>query len=89
MIVLTSLLQILHMVIGLYIWVVIAGALISWVNPDPYNPIVQMISKLTTPAYVFIRKYIPTSINGIDLTPIILLLALQVFDNIILRVIYG
>lgn len=87
MIIIISVLQILHMVIGLYIWIVIASSLLSWVNPDPHNPVVQVIRRLTDPAYVFIRKYIPSTFNGIDLTPIILLLTLQVLNNIIAGVI--
>ena len=45
--------QILHMVISIYIWVVIISALITWVRPDPYNPIVQILRRLTEPVYEF------------------------------------
>ena len=84
MIVLSTLLvaiaNILHMVLNLYIWVVIIAALISWVRPDPYNPIVQILYRLTEPAYAFIRRYIPTNFGGLDVAPLILILALQFFD---------
>jgi YggT family protein len=70
---------ILDQVITLYIWVVIAAAVISWFRPDPYNPIVQIIYRLTEPVYAFIRRYVPTSFQGIDFAPIIVLLALQFF----------
>ncbi len=43
--------QILHMVLTIYIWVVIISALITWVRPDPYNPIVQVLRRLTEPVY--------------------------------------
>ena len=46
-----ALAQILSMVINIYIWVVIIAALITWVRPDPYNPIVQILYKLTEPLY--------------------------------------
>ncbi len=72
--------QILHMVINIYIWVIIIAALISWVRPDPYNPIVQTLYKLTEPVYAWIRRYIPTIIGGIDLAPIIVIIALQFLD---------
>jgi YggT family protein len=72
--------QILHMVIQIYIWIVIIAALLTWVRPDPYNPIVQTLYRLTEPAYAFIRRYIPTVIGGIDLAPLILILALQFID---------
>jgi len=77
---LMSIANILHMVINLYLWVVIIAALITWVRPDPYNPIVQILYKLTEPAYAFIRRYIPTNFGGLDIAPLILILALQFID---------
>ncbi|MBR8462567.1 YggT family protein [Campylobacter sp. faydin G-24] len=77
--------NILSTVIHIYIWIIIIAALISWVRPDPYNPIVQLLQRLTEPAYAFIRRFIPTTFNGIDLAPIIVLLALQFFDLFIIR----
>jgi len=97
MIVLSTLLMaianILHMVINLYIWIVIIAALITWVRPDPYNPIVQILYRLTEPVYAFIRRYIPTNINGFDLAPLILILGLQFFDmffvNLLMKIAAG
>jgi len=63
-------------IIELYKWVIIISALLSWVQPDPYNPIVQMLDRLTKPAYAAIRKFIPTVFGGIDLAPLILIFAL-------------
>jgi len=84
MIVLSTLLvaiaNILHMVLNLYIWIVIIASLITWVRPDPYNPIVQILYRLTEPAYGLIRRYIPTNFSGFDIAPLILILALQFFD---------
>lgn len=76
---------IVHSLITVYIWVVIIAALISWVRPDPYNPIVQVLYRLTEPVYVFIRRYIPTVINGLDLTPIVIIVALQIIDVILVN----
>jgi YggT family protein len=73
---LTSIFTIVLTIISLYKWVIIISALLSWVRPDPYNPIVQMLYRLTEPAYAFIRKYIPTVIGGMDLAPLILIFAL-------------
>jgi len=81
--------QILSMVINIYIWVIIISALISWVNPDPSNPIVQILRRLTEPAYAFVRRYIPTVIGGIDLSPIIIILALQFLDLFLVRVLFN
>lgn len=78
---------IVHSLLTVYIWVVIIGALLSWVRPDPYNPIVQIIYRLTEPAYKLIRRMMPTVFNGIDLAPIILIVLLQVIDVILVNVI--
>ncbi|RXJ84793.1 YggT family protein [Arcobacter cloacae] len=73
---LSSLFTVILSIIFLYKWVVIISAILSWVRPDPYNPIVQMLYRLTEPAYAFIRKYIPTVVGGMDLAPIILIFGL-------------
>jgi YggT family protein len=65
-------------IINVYIWVIIIAALLSFVNPDPFNPIVQFLYRLTNPAYIFVRRHIRTNFNGIDLAPLIIVVALQV-----------
>ncbi|MEA3352362.1 MAG: YggT family protein [Campylobacterota bacterium] len=67
-------------IISLYKWVIIIAALLSWVQPDPYNPIVQMLSRLTEPAYALVRKYIPTVFGGMDMSPLIIIFALQFLE---------
>jgi YggT family protein len=67
-------------VISLYKWVIIIAAILSWVRPDPYNPIVQMLYRLTEPAYALVRKYIPTVFGGMDMAPLILIFALQFLE---------
>ena len=64
--------------INIYIWVIIIAALISWVNPDPRNQLVQILHRLSDPAYRFVRRYIPTVFNGIDLAPLLIVIVLQV-----------
>lgn len=78
---------IIHSLLTIYIWVVIIGALLSWVRPDPYNPIVQIIHRLTQPAYDLIRRLMPTVFNGLDMAPIILIVGLNVIDIILINVI--
>jgi len=80
--------QILHMLISIYIWVVIIAALITWVRPDPYNPIVQTLYRLTEPVYGWIRRYIPTAVGGIDLAPLIVIFALQFLDLFIVKLLF-
>ncbi len=84
-----ALAQILHMVLNIYIWVVIISALITWVRPDPYSPIVQILRRLTEPVYEFIRRYIPTMIGGIDLAPIIIILGLQFLDLFAVKLLFS
>lgn len=63
-------------IVSLYKWVIIISALLSWVRPDPYNPIVQMLSRLTEPAYALVRRFIPTVFGGMDLAPVIIIFIL-------------
>lgn len=65
-------------IINVYIWVIIIAALLSFVNPDPYNPVVQFLSRITGPAYSFVRKLIRTDFNGLDLAPLVIIIGLQV-----------
>ena len=64
--------------IGVYIWVLIAAALISFVSPDPYNPIVQFLYRITNPAYAIVRRFIRTDFGGLDLAPLVIIVGLQV-----------
>ncbi|MFA6759725.1 MAG: YggT family protein [Sulfuricurvum sp.] len=64
--------------INVYIWVIIITALLSFINPDPYNPIVQFLYRVTNPAYSLVRRYIKTNFGGIDLAPLIIVVALQI-----------
>lgn len=76
-------------VVSLYKWVVIIGALLSWVNPDPYNPIVQMIDRITAPAYRLVRRFIPTVFGGLDLAPIIVIFALVFIETFLTKLFAG
>ncbi len=67
--------QILNIVLDVFKWVVIIRALISWVSPDPYNPIVQFLQRITDPLLTPIQRKVPP-MGGLDLSPIILLLAI-------------
>ncbi|DAB35780.1 MAG: YggT family protein [Epsilonproteobacteria bacterium] len=93
MIVLSTLVEalasLLHTVINIYIWIVIIAALLSFVRPDPYNPIVQVLYRLTNPVYALIRRYVPTLIGGIDLAPLIVILALQFIDLFAVKLLFA
>ena len=64
--------------INVYIWVIIISALLSFVNPDPYNPIVQFLYRVTNPAYDFVHKFMRTDFNGLDFAPLIIIIGLQI-----------
>jgi len=65
-------------IINIYIWVLIITALLSFVNPDPFNPIVQFLYRITKPAYAYLKKFVRTDFNGLDLAPLIIIIGLQV-----------
>ena len=85
--ILISILQFISLIIGLYIWVVIIAALITWVQPNPYNPIVRFLWNVTEPVYRWIRRYIPTTFGGFDIAPIILILVLEFLQILINNII--
>jgi YggT family protein len=85
-----AIVQTLHTVINLYIWIVIIAALLSFVRPDPYNPIVQVLYRLTEPVLNFIRRKMPfVVLSGIDLSPLVVILGLQLIDNFMMRAVLG
>jgi len=74
----------------LYIWIIIIASFLSFVRPDPYNPVVQILTRLTEPAFAFIRKKLPFVVmSGIDLSPLIIIFGLQFIDIIIRNVLVG
>ena len=84
-ILLSTLADVIRLVFQIYIFIVIARALVSWVNPDPYNPIVRFLYQATEPVLARIRRLIPAQFGGFDFSPIILLLALSLLQNLLLR----
>lgn len=73
---LLALAQVLDIVINIYMWVIIIRSLISWVSPDPYNPIVQFLYRITEPVLSRARRYIPPLGGGLDLSPLVVILVL-------------
>jgi len=71
-----ALATILDLALTVYMWVIIARALLSWVNPDPYNPIVRMLYNVTEPVLGWIRRRVPVVFGGLDLAPLLVLLAI-------------
>ena len=85
---LMALADILHIVLNIYMYIVIARAILSWVNPDPYNPIVRFLYNVTEPVLYRIRRLLPFNMGGIDFTPMILILAIIFLDRFIVPSLY-
>lgn len=77
--------KILDIALTLYMWVIIARAVISWVNPDPYNPIVRFLIATTEPVLYQVRRRIPFSLGGIDFSPILVILAIVFVQSFLVR----
>ena len=73
---LVALASVIGLALNLYMWIIIARAVISWVNPDPYNPIVRFLYSITDPVLLAIRRRLPLSFGGIDFSPILVILAI-------------
>ena len=89
MIVLVKLVQLASTLLTLYMWVVIISALLSWVNPDPYNPIVRFLRNVTDPVYMRIRRWFPfVVIGGFDLSPVVVIVAVQIAGELLDRLVF-
>jgi YggT family protein len=66
--------SVLQLILTFYMWIIIARALISWVNPDPYNPIVRFLYNATEPLLYRVRRSLPVFAGGIDFSPLIIIL---------------
>ena len=72
---------IIHYVLTIYMWMIIIRAVISWVNPDPYNPIVNFLYQVTEPVLYRVRRYLPFRGMAIDLSPIIVFILIIFLDR--------
>ncbi len=71
--------------LSLYMWIIIARAILSWVNPDPYNPIVRFLYRSTEPVMEPIRRWLPLRGLGIDISPIIIIAAIVFLQSFLLK----
>ncbi len=76
---------VLDIVLEIYMYIVIVSALISWVNPDPYNPIVRFLYSVTEPVFAWVRRILPFPSMGIDFSPIIVLLVIFFLRQFLVR----
>lgn len=89
-IIIIPLITMVNVALNIYMWIVIIAALITWVNPDPYNPIVRFLYSMTEPVFGAIRRRLPFQMTAIDFTPMIVILAIifvqQVLTQIALQI---
>lgn len=84
---LISIATIIDYLLGFYKWVVIIAALISWVNPDPYNPVVRFLYAVTEPVLRPIRRLIGHRLGPVDISPIIVILVIIFLQSFLVRTI--
>ena len=83
-----ALANLVNLVIVAYIWIIIARSIISWVSPDPYNPIVRFLYQVTEPVLRWVRQRLPVATMGLDFSPMIVILALLFLERFLVPVLY-
>lgn len=78
-------LTLIHYFLMIYIWLIVARALLSWVNPDPYNPVVRFLCRVTDPLLFRIRRTVPMPGSGLDFSPVIALVMITFIDIFVLK----
>lgn len=78
--------EILRILLDVYFWVVVIATALTWIRPDPGNPIVRTLRALTEPVFYRVRKWLPfTYAGGIDFSPIIVIIAIWLANSIIVK----
>lgn len=82
--------KMLHLLVTIYTFVIAAAVIMSWIKPDPYNPIVKVIRQITEPVFLLIRRIMPRFLfrTGLDFSPIIVLLILILFDTVVVGLLF-
>jgi len=80
--------KILNIGLTIYMWIIIARAVVSWVNPDPYNPIVRFLNNVTEPVLFRIRRIIPVYFGGFDFSPILVILVIIFIQAFLVQSLY-
>jgi YggT family protein len=82
--------RLIMFVLDIYTWVIIAAAVVSWVTPNPYNPVVRLLRRLTEPVLAPIRQLLPPwKTFGLDFSPLIVILVIQWVVPVLLRALMG
>ena len=84
----TAVANLVNVVLLVYMWIIIARAILSWVNPDPHNPIVRFLYRVTEPVLRPVRDRLPTFQMGLDLSPMVVLLGIYFLKEFLVPVLY-
>lgn len=80
-----SIARIFDTLLEIYKWIIIISAVISWVNPDPYNPIIRFLYSVTEPVLKPIRRLVGYRLGPIDISPIIVILVIIFIQSFLVR----
>lgn len=80
-----SIANILDWLLGIYKWIIIISALLSWVSPDPYNPIVRFLYSITEPVLRPVRRLIGSRLGPIDISPLIVIIVIIFLQSFLVR----
>lgn len=83
-----ALAYILNLGLNVYMWLIIARALVSWVSPDPYSPIVRFLYNVTEPVMGRVRRWVPLVFGGLDLSPILIIVVIIFLDKFLVSTLY-
>jgi YggT family protein len=76
--------QTLSGLLQIYFWIVIIATLLTWVQPDPYNPIVRTLHAMTEPVFDWVREHLPVYFGGLDLSPIVVIIAAEFVQQVLI-----
>lgn len=78
--------KVADIVLSVMYWLILVRALISWVNPDPFNPIVQFLYRATEPLLQPVRRFLPAM--GVDLSPLIAFILIIFVKSFLVATLY-
>ncbi len=81
--------SLIHYLLQIYLWIVIIRAVLSWVQPNPGNPLVRFIYNLVDPVTYRISKVIPTRLGAVDMAPMILIVLIVLLRSLVARALVG
>ncbi len=80
---------VLKWALNIYWWIILISAVLSWVRPDPYHPVVRFLNQATEPVFYQIRKRIPVVFGGMDLSPLVVLAAILFLQTFVVNSLFG